>query len=135
MNSLYPVLCSDDVAVARDFYVGLLGLRVVFEADWYVQLQSPTNERLQLGIVQRGHASVPAEARQRPGGIFVTIEVDDVDAVHRHAEALGLDMAYALRDEPWGQRHFMVADPEGLLVDIVTMIPPATNFAEAGEPV
>ena len=31
MLSLFPDICSDDVAASRDFYVRLFGFRVVFE--------------------------------------------------------------------------------------------------------
>jgi hypothetical protein len=34
----------------------------------------------------------------------------------------------SLRDEPWGQRHFITEDPDGVLVDVVTVIPPAPEF-------
>ena len=52
----------------------------------------------------------------------MTIELDDVDACHAHARELGLELAYPLVSEVWGQRHFMVADPNGLLVDVVQLI-------------
>ena len=42
--------------------------------------------------------------------------------------ALGAEIVYPLRDEVWGQRHFMAKDPNGLLVDVVQLIPPAPEF-------
>ncbi len=35
-----------------------------------------------------------------------------------------------LRSEDFGQRHFIVADPNGVLVDVITPIPPTGSFAE-----
>ena len=33
-----------------------------------------------------------------------------------------------LRDEPWGQRHFLVRDPVGNLLDVVKQIAPASEY-------
>ena len=60
--------------------------------------------------------------------VRVTVETEDVDALHQRACALGVEIVYALRDEPWGQRHFMAKDPNGLLVDVVQLIPPEASF-------
>ena len=128
MRSLFPDICSDDVAASRDFYVALFGFRVAFEIDWYVQLQSPADANLQLAFVRRGHDSVPAGFGEPPRGVLVTIETEDVDAAHERARELGVPIVYALRDEVWGQRHFMAKDPNGLLVDVVQLIPPAPSF-------
>jgi uncharacterized glyoxalase superfamily protein PhnB len=34
----------------------------------------------------------------------------------------GLPVAQELRDEEFGQRHFIVVDPDGLLVDVVEQL-------------
>lgn len=128
MRSLFPDICSDDIAASRDFYVALFGFRVAFEIAWYVQLQSPADPNLQLAFVARDHESVPEGFRAAPRGVLVTIETEDVDAVHARARELGVEIVYALRDEVFGQRHFMAKDPNGLLVDVVQLISPAPSF-------
>lgn len=35
-----------------------------------------------------------------------------------------------LRSEDFGQRHFMVADPNGVLIDVITPIAPAAAYAD-----
>jgi catechol 2,3-dioxygenase-like lactoylglutathione lyase family enzyme len=130
MRSLFPDICTDDVAASRDFYVALFGFRVAFEIAWYAQLQSPSDPNLQLAFVSREHDSVPEGFRAAPRGVLVTVETEDVDAVHRRALALGVEIVYALRDEVFGQRHFMAKDPNGLLVDVVQLIPPAPEFLQ-----
>jgi hypothetical protein len=35
-----------------------------------------------------------------------------------------------LRDEDFGQRHFITADPNGVLIDVIKPIPPSAEFAE-----
>lgn len=130
ITDIFTVICSDDVSASRDFYIDLLGFDVSFEADWYVQLQGRHPSRPQLGIVARGHESVPERFRQRPAGVLVSVEVDDVDAVHDRAVAAGLTLELTLRDEPWGQRHFITVDPDGVAVDVITPIAAAPEYAE-----
>ncbi|TWD81752.1 putative enzyme related to lactoylglutathione lyase [Kribbella amoyensis] len=131
ITSIFPTICADDVAATCDFYVELLGFRVVFDSGWYAQLESPDGHRPQLGIVEREHESVPESFRRRPAGVLIAIEVDDVDAVHERASAAGHTVALALRSEDFGQRHFMTVDPSGTLIDVITPIPPSPEFAAA----
>jgi catechol 2,3-dioxygenase-like lactoylglutathione lyase family enzyme len=130
-GSVFPVVASDRLDESRDFYVGLLGLDVVFESGWYTLMRSPQAPSVQLGLVAREHASVPEGFRDPPRGVIVTIEVPSADDVHERALALGAPIVLALRDEEFGQRHFMTRDPDGALVDVVTPIPLGREFARA----
>jgi uncharacterized glyoxalase superfamily protein PhnB len=47
-------------------------------------------------------------------------EVDDVDAVHSAAVERGLEIAYALCDEEWGVRRFMLREPSGTIVNVLS---------------
>ena len=123
MNSLFPDICSDDPKASADFYRALLGFEIVFENAWYVQMQRPARPEVQIAFVRREHDSVPKAWQARPQGVLVTVELDDVDACHERAQQLGLAIVYPLVSEIWGQRHFMVEDPNGLLVDVVQLIP------------
>jgi hypothetical protein len=40
-------------------------------------------------------------------------------------------MIVDLQDEPWGQRHFLLSDPTGTLLDVVQQIPPSLEYAPA----
>jgi hypothetical protein len=62
--------------------------------------------------------------------LLLNFEVDDVDAEwERLVVREGLHPELALRDEAFGQRHFIVADPSGVLVDAITEIPPSEEYA------
>jgi catechol 2,3-dioxygenase-like lactoylglutathione lyase family enzyme len=50
----------------------------------------------------------------------VSIEVDDVDAVHAEAVRRGLRVVHPLTDEPWGVRRFFVEDPDGHVINVLT---------------
>jgi hypothetical protein len=34
-----------------------------------------------------------------------------------------------LRDEAFGQRHFITRDPAGVMIDVIKVIPPSEEFA------
>jgi catechol 2,3-dioxygenase-like lactoylglutathione lyase family enzyme len=136
ITDIFPAVCAVDVAATRDFYVDLFGFRVIFDSGWYVQLEAPGGTGRQIGIVERDHHSVPAGFRRDPAGVLISIEVDDVDAVHARVAAAGRPLPLSLRDEDFGQRHFMTTDPSGTLVDVITPIAPSAEYAElyaAGE--
>jgi PhnB protein len=46
-------------------------------------------------------------------GVYVYIHVDDVDAKHRELTAAGLTTATEPKDWPWGNREFILKDPDG----------------------
>ncbi len=46
-------------------------------------------------------------------GVWMSIWVDDVDAVHRHCLEQGLEITYPPTDEPWGVREMHVRHPDG----------------------
>jgi catechol 2,3-dioxygenase-like lactoylglutathione lyase family enzyme len=129
MKSLFPVICTDDITGSTAFYRRLLGFTPVFEAHFYVQLRATNNPAAQIAFVQRGHPSVPEGYRNRPDGVIVTVELDDVVQLHARAIHLDVPIVLDLRDEPWGQRHFMARDPAGLLLDLVQLIPPTSDYA------
>ena len=128
LNAVYPVLVTDRLDESHRFYVELLQLETVFESEWFVQLTA-RNQRTQLGLLVRGHDSLPpAFDSNLTAGVLVTVEVDDVDNVHRRATRLGVPIELGLRDEEWGQRHFIASDPNGIAVDVVQVI--AVSSAE-----
>jgi catechol 2,3-dioxygenase-like lactoylglutathione lyase family enzyme len=111
-------ICSDDLAASRDFYVALLGFEINYDSDWYVQLRSPDNAELEFGIISRTSDLVPAAFQKSPTGMYVTFVVPDVDAVYQRAQAMGLQMLQPPKNEFYGQRRFLTADPNGCLIDI-----------------
>ena len=128
MKTLFPVTLTEALTEARDFYVALFGFEVLVELSWYVQLHLPANEGMQIAFVQASHSSVPDAFRASPAGAAITLEFDDVDVLFARATTMGLPIHVELRDEEWGQRHFITQDPTGLMVDVVQPIAPSHRF-------
>ncbi|ROU06559.1 VOC family protein [Lysobacter enzymogenes] len=129
ITSYYPVLMTADVAATAAFYRAYFGFVALFEADWYVHLQSADDPSVNLAVLDGAHSTIPESGRGRVGGLLLNFEVEDVDAVHARLVAAGLPVLLSLRDEAFGQRHFITADPNGVLLDIITPIPPSAEFA------
>lgn len=127
-HAVYPVTMSEDPARTAAFYSELLGLEPSFTSEWYVSLAAPGGNP-QFATVLRDHESIPTGFRTAPTGTLVTVEVESADAVRARAAALGARIELELRDEPWGQRHFIAVDPDGVLVDVVEPIAPSPEFA------
>ncbi|MCO5396970.1 glyoxalase superfamily protein [Ralstonia soli] len=112
VRRIVPNLYAADPARARAFYAELLGLEAVMDHGWIVTFAN-THATMapQVSIASEGGAGTPV-----PG---LSVEVDDVDAVHARAQALGVEIVYAMTDEPWGVRRFYVRDPFGNVVNIL----------------
>lgn len=127
-TSYYPVLMTGDVAGTAAFYVEHFRFEALFASDWYVHLRSSEDRRVNLGIVQGDHETIPEEGRGRASGLLINFEVRDPDAVYGRVVGAGLPILRSLRDEPFGQRHFITRDPNGVLIDVIKPIPPSEEF-------
>jgi catechol 2,3-dioxygenase-like lactoylglutathione lyase family enzyme len=101
---------------SREFYVDVLGFEVVMEKDEIITFASPQHPMVQLSVVRHDESIAPHPS--------VSIEVDDVDAVHAKAIGQGLTIVYPLTDEPWGVRRFFVIDPNGAVINLLSHISP-----------
>jgi catechol 2,3-dioxygenase-like lactoylglutathione lyase family enzyme len=105
-----PNIRSERAAETRDFFVDLLGFEVAMDIGWVKTVVSPGNRAVQVNIISNDDPSAPG----------ISVGVDDVDAVHARAVEMGFEIAYSLRDEEWGVRRFMLREPSGTLVNVVS---------------
>lgn len=130
LTSFYPVLCTDRIAQSRDFYTRYLDFEETFAADWYVSLRRRPEPAYELALLDSTHPTLPEACRMPVRGMLLNFEVGDVDAEWRRlVETGGLHPELPLRTEDFGQRHFIVADPNGVLIDLITPIAPSPEFA------
>ena len=112
VRRIVPDVRADDPAASRAFYVDLLGLEVAMDLGWVTTFVAPGNPTAQISVMQDD-----ASAAVQPD---ISIEVDDVDAVHAAAEAAGYEIVHPLTNEPWGVRRFFVRDPNGKVLNILS---------------
>lgn len=105
-------IAAANPADAQRFYGEVLGLDVKMNLGWIVTLGTDVQAPVQISAASEGGSGTAVPD--------LSIEVEDVDAVHVKAQALGFEILYPLTDEPWGVRRFYVRDPFGKLVNILT---------------
>jgi catechol 2,3-dioxygenase-like lactoylglutathione lyase family enzyme len=128
VSSFYPVIGTKRIEESKDFYTKHFGFDVTFEADWYVSLKKNNYE---LAILDYTHPTMPEAYRKSVQGLILNFEVDDVDAeFERLIKKNKLPLERELRSEDFGQRHFITSDPNGVLIDVITVIPPSGEFVE-----
>lgn len=129
LTSYYPVLLSENVTKAAEFYIRHFHFQPLYQADWYVHLQSRDDASVNLGLVAKDHETIPEVGRGRTGGMLLNFEVEEVDMHCVRLQAEGARIALPLRDEEFGQRHFIVEGPDGVLIDVIRPIPPSAEQA------
>ena len=113
IRRVVPDITCNRIHESWKFYMEFLGFDVAMDMDWVITLVSPSNPTAQITLVQK------TGSEPQPN---MTIEVDDVDAVHSKAIGLDLQVVYPLTDEPWGVRRFFVADPNGVVINVMSHI-------------
>lgn len=104
----------------KDFYQRVLNFGVSFENDFYLLLHTP-DETAQIAFLLPDHPTQepifhPAFSGK---GLFLTIEVENVDQVYEHIKNMQVNIKVNIKDEPWGDRHFAFYDPNGVAIDVV----------------
>jgi catechol 2,3-dioxygenase-like lactoylglutathione lyase family enzyme len=112
VRRIVPNVFDAEPAATREFYTGVFGLDVAMDMGWIATLVSPGSPRAQISVFE-----LDGEEGRDP---FISVEVDDVDAAHARVLELGLPIEYALRDEPSHVRRFMLRDPAGRLVNVLS---------------
>lgn len=112
VRRIVPNLTTTNADAAKQFYTAVLGLELVMDLDWVATVASTENPSAQISLI--------TEDRTAPVVPAISVEVDDVDAVHAKAVADGLEIVHPLTDETWGVRRFFVRDPDGLVVNVLS---------------
>ncbi|GAB2571644.1 VOC family protein [Gracilibacillus alcaliphilus] len=130
LNSFYPVLMTKNVKETSAFYLQYFGFSIVFEADWYMSLKQEETGS-ELAILQADHETVPSSFGKPVQGLILNFEVENVDEIYQQLiKEKHLPLHLDLRDEAFGQRHFITSDPNGVLIDVITVIPPDESFQD-----
>lgn len=80
------------------------------DLGWVVTVASPDDPSVQVSIIGNDDMAAPG----------ISVGVDDVDQVHAAALERGDEIVYPLRDENWGVRRFMLREPNGTIVNVVS---------------
>jgi catechol 2,3-dioxygenase-like lactoylglutathione lyase family enzyme len=114
-------IVTPKMAESKTFYTSILGFSITFENEFYVLLQAP-GKGGEISFLLPDHPSQqPLFHRTFAGqGVYLTIEVDNLDEIYEKIKEKNVPIHIEPRDEPWGERHFAITDPNGVAIDIVT---------------
>lgn len=117
-------IITTKLAESKAFYMKHLGFGVTFENEFYLLLHTPSHEA-EISFLLPNHPSQDTLFHKpfQGQGIYLTIEVDDVDKMYEVMRQKHIPIKIELRDEPWGDRHFAIEDPNGVSIDIVHHTP------------
>ena len=121
IEAMFPVMVTKNLDDVKQFYETVFGFNSVFyDPGFYLHLVSPTTGA-QLGFLLPGHASQPEFLHpiMNTDGFVISLEVKDAGMAYSEAQKLNLSFAMELKQEDWGQIHFMLKDPAGFRVDVV----------------
>lgn len=129
--SVYPVILTTNVEATARFYQEHFRFEVTFAADWYISLKNAQNPAYELAVLQADHPTVPEGFRRPSQGLLINIEVEDATQIYNAlSQKEGVTMLRPLKDEAFGQRHFLLEDPSGNMVDVIQNIEPSAEFAD-----
>ena len=122
-------LLVDKYDACFDFYANKLGLAVTWGKPGEVYASFALGEEVMLSIfaahLMDEHVGMTGVNRQRTSDQTVlALAVDNVDAVYAELQGRHVATLNSPHDMPgWGMRCFHLRDPEGNLVEIMSVLP------------
>ena len=126
----FPIFIVENLPAALEFYTSYLDFSPVFETDWYIHLVSKAG--IQIGFMVPNHPSQPERLHccySGDGAVF-SLEVDDADEAYACTKSEGLTIVEDIKTEEWGQRHFILSDPNRVIIDIVQNTQPNEEYQD-----
>lgn len=102
-----------DLGITHDFYEAL-GFVILKRSDdvlsvrlnWFVMQFMPITNAIDVFKAE-------AQADPKGSGIYVNVTVEDVDEAYAFVTSKGMKPSSEPKDWPWGNREFVLRDPDG----------------------
>jgi catechol 2,3-dioxygenase-like lactoylglutathione lyase family enzyme len=120
-------ISTNKLEQSRDFYRETLGFSLVFENDNYIEMLAEGSTTMGVSFVT---PELSGGEKFTGEGIILSFEVADVDAEFARLKAAGVRILEEIRDKAWGERSFVINDPNGVHVYIYKSIPPTPEYQE-----
>ncbi|MEM6841524.1 MAG: VOC family protein [Bacteroidota bacterium] len=117
---MYPGFNTTKLAETKMFYTEHFGFEVIFEDDWFILLKKGEHE---LGFMlpnlpQQNTLFQPAFG----GGSWLAFQTNDAHQEYERLKQANVPIVAEIKDEVWGDRHFVIKDPNGIGVDVYQRI-------------
>jgi predicted enzyme related to lactoylglutathione lyase len=110
------VLLVSDMETSKEFYCGLLGQEIAMDIGLNVGFKSGLalwQKDYALNVIHGG--TVPY---QKGNDVEVYFETEKIDAAWEKVRGWVCPVIHGIREQPWCQRVFRVADPDWFIVEI-----------------
>ena len=120
MKKIYPITITNKLEGCKKFYQEVFEFEIVFEADWYIQLLHKSSG-VEIALMRPNLNNQPSQLHPeyQGNGIVYSLEVDDAASKYETIKERTDSIFYDLTTEEWGQTHFMLTDPAGVVIDVV----------------
>lgn len=109
---------TDKLQESKDFYVKYFGFLLAFESDWYIELVTPRRDAgISFTLPQREEGEFFSGR-----GVILSFEVENVDDEYKRIQSVGLTIMQDLQNKPWGERSFVVDDPNGVHIYVYSLV-------------
>ena len=116
LASSHLVLATADVPRITRFFATAFDLSPHFENEMFAELVLPSRFRIAF-FKPVGASAKSFRAEAERDGLAVGLTVTDVEAVHARLlemrERFPMTLSGPPKDHPWGERSFLLTDPDG----------------------
>jgi catechol 2,3-dioxygenase-like lactoylglutathione lyase family enzyme len=117
MGRFDATLISERLVETVNFYEDFFGFVPVIEKEGYVSLRKHDDEDMCITVFDTNHKCV--ENMPSVQGVILNFSVHDAKAAYDHFYMEGLDFYKEYGTDVNGHQHFVVKDPNGVLINII----------------
>lgn len=119
-------ISTNKLQESKTFYMKHFDFQLLYESDWYIELIArDLASGISFTLPQREEGEF-----FNGKGLIISFEVDDVDAEYKRLKAEGLHIYQEMQDKPWGERSFVINDPNGIHLYIYKSIAPTPEYQQ-----
>ncbi len=112
----HPTIVSDKVSHTVNFYEDHFEFVPTIEQDGYVFMQNKDRPEMCIAVVDVNHECIRNESVKPVQGLILNFPVADVNETFNALYFEGLDIQQEPKENKLGSRHFIVRDPNGVLI-------------------
>lgn len=113
-----------DVPASAEWARAHLGFEEAMSADGFCSLTHP-DAGFNLIYLRTGLPTFkPHSAAGTADGLLVVFTVEDIDTDYAQLCDDGVEIVTPIETEPWGERYFQMADPNGIIYQLVQWVEP-----------
>lgn len=115
----------DDVLASAAFLKKHFGFTETLSADGFVAV-TREDAGFSIAFLRKTLSSLKPEylKGRTADGLLVAFVVDNIDEEYARVQAEGVKILTPIETEPWGERYFQVADPNGVIIQLVQWMTP-----------